>query len=84
MRLARSGVGAVVLENGNVIDAMVEAERVVALLIDAQDRGKSSSLSSAMHARMVGTVDNDLVKSKAVDAAAQMLEIARGLRIASK
>ncbi len=76
-----AGIGAVVLENRDVVHPVVHAERVVALLIDAQDVRHMRIGQQAHVTGMVGTVDNDLMKTEPLDAAPQMLQAARGLDV---
>src|SRR5665811_388516 len=82
MRQTCPGVGPVILENRNVVHPMVQAQRVVALSVDAQDARHMRVREQHHIARMVRTVDDDLVKPEALNAPPEVLQAARRLHLA--
>ncbi len=79
-----TGIDAVVLEDGDVIDAGIDTQRVIAFLIDAKDAGHMRIGQHRNAGGVVRTVNNDFVKSEAIDATPPVLLVPGGLDFAGK
>ncbi len=81
MLQARPRIHSVILENRNVIHSMIEAQRVVALFIDAQNAGHIRIGQQSHVPGVVRTVDDHFVKAEPGYAPPQVLQAARGLHL---
>ena len=70
MLKARAGVDAVILEDGNVGDARVEAELVIARFVGAQDIRDVGIGHQRHRLRVVRRLDDHVVHTEALDRAA--------------
>src|ERR1700728_172547 len=80
MLLTSAGIGPVVLENCDVVNAVVHAQEVVALPVDTENVGHLRLGLQGHGAGMVGALDDDFVNSKALDTPPYVLHISGGLR----
>jgi hypothetical protein len=79
MLLAGAGAAAMVLEDGKVVDAVIEAQRVIALLEYGEDSGHLGVGHQRHATGVIGILDDDFVKSETLHRAPQMLQAAGGL-----
>src|SRR3984885_10614273 len=84
MRMLQAGAGIepVVLEDRDVVHAMVQAQRVVPLLINTQNLPHLLLAEKCYAARVVRAVDDHFVESKTVNAPPQVLQASRWLHLA--
>ena len=82
MLQARPRIGSVILEDRDVVHAVVQAQGVVALFVHAQDGGHMRVRQQPHVAGMVRTVDDHFVKAETLNAPAQMLQASRRLSLA--
>ncbi len=82
MLQAGSGVDAMVLENGDMGDAGIEAQRVVARLVRPQHIGQVLIFHQGSRLRVVGSVDDHIMHAEPLNVSAGAVYGANGFDIA--
>ena len=81
MLQASSGIGAVILENGDMRDARVEAQGVVPRLVDPQQISDVNIRHAGDGMRVVGRIDDHVMNAETAHAAPGTMNSTDGLHL---